>query len=444
MPPPLPIAGELRALARLAWPVVLGNLGTMGMGVVDTLMVGRLGAESLAAVAIGATWSFAALIPAMGACSGLDPWFAQAYGAGRPDEAGRALVRGALVLAVMAAPVVALHLVAAPALTALGQPAEVIPDAARYSQILAWTVAPVLGFHLLRHFLQGDGEMRAPAAVVAVANGVNLLANAALIYGWWGAPAMGVAGCAWATVIARSFMFAALVALALPALRRARPRGGIFEVGPTRRMASDALLVAAQSAMEAWAFNAATFLAGRLGALPVAAHAIVMNLASLAFMVPLGVSSAAATRVGNLLGAGARWDRAGWSAVGLGAGLMGVSALLFAGLPGSLVRLYTGEAPVIEMAASMLVVAAAFQIFDGIQVVSFGVLRGAGDVRLPALANAVGYWAIGLPLGAWLAFRTDWGVAGIWVGLTVGLASVAGLLMLRLRQTARRGGSRVQ
>ena len=195
--------------------------------------------------------------------------------------------------------------------------------------------------------------------------------------------------------------------------------------------------------MEAWAFNAATFLAGRLGALPVAAHAVVMNLAALAFMVPLGVGSAAATRVGNLLGAGAPWARAGWAAVGLGAGLMGLSAALFAGLPEALVGLYTRDEGVIELAAGMLVIAAVFQVFDGIQVVSFGVLRGAGDVRLPALANVVGYWVIGLPVGAWLAYRTAWGARGIWIGLTLGLASVATLLLVRLAQTARRGGSRV-
>jgi MATE family multidrug resistance protein len=435
---------ELRRLATLAWPVVLGNLGNMGMGVVDTMMVGRLGREALASVAIANTWSFAVLVVAQGAVHGLDPHFAQAFGAGNPERAGAAMARGLALMAAASLPVIALHLAAGAGLGLLGQPVELLPLAGAYCAALTWSVPGYLAFLVLRQYLQGDGLMRPAAVVVVVANGVNVLANLALIWGAPGIPAMGAVGCAWATVGSRLFMLAALAALGWPLVRRGLPGwAGALSPARLRAAVADMVPVGLQVGLESWAFAGSTLMAGWLGATAVAAHSVVLNLSAIAFMVPLGISAAASTRVGNLLGAGAPWGRAAWTAMGLGAAVMTASATLYASFPEALVRLYTDERAVIAVGATLLPIAAAFQIFDGLQAVGFGVLRGAGDLRLPALANVLGYWVLGLPVGAWLAFEAGWGTRGIWMGLTLGLAIVAGLLLLRLRSTVRRGGFRV-
>ena len=179
---------------------------------------------------------------------------------------------------------------------------------------------------------------------------------------------------------------------------------------------------------------------GWLGTTQVAAHAVALNLASLAFMVPLGMSAAASARTGNLLGAGERWQAPGWVAIGLGAASMSVSGSLFLLFPHALAHLYSDDPDVIALAAGLLPMAAALGFFDGVQAVSFGVLRGAGDVRVPSLFNVVGYWLVGLPLGAWLAFGAGWGPYGIWAGIVMALFVVASLLVVRVRWTGRRGG----
>ena len=435
---------ELRRLITLAWPVVLGHLGTMGMGVVDTMMVGRLGADALAAVSLGHTWSWLALVTVTGGAHGLDPHFAQAFGARQPHAAGATLARGLALLTVLSLPVLALHFLAAPGLAMMGQPTALIPTADAYVRVLASSVPMVLGFQVLRQYLQGDGWMRPAAWVVFVANGVNALFNWMLIYGGLGAPAMGPVGSAWATLIARTFMLAGLIALGWPLLKKGLP-GWAGAITPARliALAKDVVPVGLQVGLESWAFGGSTMLVGLLGATSLAAHSVTLNMAALSFMVPLGISAAASTRVGNLMGANLPWRRAAWTAVGLGACVMVASASLYTLFPEPLLRLFTDDPGVLLVGVGLLPLLATFQVFDGIQVVSFGVLRGAGDVRLPALANVLGYWVLGLPVGYWLAFRGGWGARGIWLGLTIGLAVVAVLLLVRLRYTAERGGFRV-
>lgn len=443
-PPTTTAREELGHLASLAWPVVLGSLGTMAMGVVDTMMVGRLGAEALGSVALGHTWSWLALVTVFGAAHGLDPHFAQAFGADRPAAAGAALVRGLALIGLLCLPVLALHLVAGPGLALIGQPAELIGLAADYVLVLAPSVPLVVGFQVLRQYLHGAGWMRPAMLVVAAANGVNALANRALIYGGLGAPAMGAVGCAWATLLARVFMLAGLLALGWPLVLRGRPGwAGAVTRQRMSALARDVLPVGFQVGLESWAFGGSTLMAGWLGATAVAAHSVVLNMGALSFMVPLGISAAASTRVGNLLGAGLPWVRAGWVATGMGAAVMCASAALYALLPEPLLRLYTDDAAVIAVGVTLIPMLATFQLFDGVQVVCFGVLRGAGDTRWPALANIVGYWVLGLPIGAWLAFRGGWEARGIWAGLAIGLAVVALLLLWRLWRTGRRGGYRV-
>lgn len=436
------LAGEARRLVRLAWPVSLGMLAMMGMGVVDTVLVGRLGGEAMAVVAVSMTWFFGVAILAIGAVRAVDPLVSQAYGAGDRAAAGRVLVQGAGMSALLLPVTFALLLLAEPGLRLMGQPPEILDAAGAYCRVLMLAAPGMVAFSLLRQVLQGMGEVRPATVVMIVAN----VLNAALVWLFLFVLETGPLGCAVATSLAQWFLFAGLAWLSRGTLREIRPPEGWLAVRwePVARLATLGIPLGFQMGMEVWGFSAAGMMIGRFGATPLAAHAVVMNLATISFMVPMGISAAAGTRVGNLVGAGLPWTRAGWLGIGLGAGVMIVSGAAFTLFPGALVRLYTPEAEVVALAATLLPLAGTFQLFDGTQVVAFGVLRGAGDVRLPTLANVVGYWILGLPLGAWLAFGAGWGPRGVWVGLVLALAVVATLLTLRVAQIARRGVRRLE
>jgi MATE family multidrug resistance protein len=274
--------------------------------------------------------------------------------------------------------------------------------------------------------------------VTLVANVFNALANYVLIFGKLGMPALGLTGAGIATTLTRVFLLVVLLACVVRFdLHRGawtpfgRASFGLAGITPILRMGFP---VALQMSLEIWAFSAATLLAGRLGSTPLAAHTIVLNLAALSFMVPLGISQAAVTRIGNLLGAGARHDaqRAAWVAFMMGAGVMSCSALAFVSLRHVLPAIYTPNAEVIALCATILPIAGAFQIFDGVQVVGCGILRGMGQTRPAALFNLVAYWLIGLPLAAWLVLGRGHGLPGLWWALCLGLAIVAVSVLLRV------------
>ena len=403
----------------------------MTMGVVDLIMVGQLGSNALGALGIAHTWSFGTLILGLGAAQGLDPLISQAYGAGRPRQAGRALVTGAALLTALSIPVMGLHWITDGVLTLFGQPPELLADASAYNRTLIAGVWPFFGFALLKQFLQGSGVMRPAMWVALGANLVNVLLNDAFIHGHWGAPAFGVVGSAMATDAARWLMFGGLIVMGAPQIREAWPplKGLFAGFGRTIRMA---IPVAAHIAVEVWAFNVTTLMAGWLGATAVAAHTAVLNMASLSFMVPLGLSAAAATRIGNLVGAEQPWRRAGATAVVLGAAVMAPPAAVFALFPEALASIYTPDAITIATCVAILPLAALFQIVDGTQVVSFGVLRGLGDTRAPAVMALGAHWGLGLPTGLALAFVAGLGLQGLWLGLTAGLGSLTVMLLLRL------------
>lgn len=435
---------EALAITRLAFPVVIGQLGFVLMSVVDVLVVGHLSEDALAAVALGHSWSFATTILAMGASQGLDPLFAQAVGANDLPSSGRALRQGMWVVGAIGAIVGILHLVAAPGLTLLDQPADLVPVAGRYCQILAFGLPAVLIGNVGRQFLQAHGRMTEGAVAMVVGNLVNLPLNVVLVYGFAGIPALGVTGSAWATVIARVVMGGIVLWFGRDQLVAAWRAGTGAGLASALTVARTCVAVALQMALEVWAFTGTTFLVGAFGKTAVAAHMVALNLTGVSFMVPLGISMAAATRVGNHLGAGRRWGTTAVVAVAVGATCMSLSALLYASFPGLLVGIYTNQPEVIALAVTMLPIAAVFQLFDGTQVVAFGVLRGAGDTRVPMLANLVGYYVIGLPLGWYLAHFAGYGPRGLWFGLVAGLATVASLLLVRLRSTIQRGGFRVR
>lgn len=434
---------EAVTLLRLAWPVIVGQIGMMLMGTVDTLMVGQLDPASLAGVALGNVGSFATLILGIGTAVGVDPLVAQAWGA--RDEAGydRALARASVLLLWLSVPITAAHLVVAPVFHALGQPPEVLGTAQAYALNVAPSVIPAIGFTLLRQALQARGRMQAAMWVVLGANVVNVGANLLFIYGWGPVPAFGAPGTGLATSLVRWAMFLVLVVLAtreMDGIRRGwSDAWTLAAVGSVARLA---LPVGVQVGTEVWAFNLGTLIVGWSGADAVAAHTVAMNLSGLAFMVPMGLGAAVAARVGNLVGAGEAWTTAAWTAVGMACAYGVCTAALFIAAPELLTGLYLRDAGAAAvLAAVLLPYAGLFQVFDAAQAVLFGVLRGAGDTRLPSAANLVGYYVVGLPTAVWLS--AGWGPEGVWVGYVVGLVVVAGLLVGRLLVIVRQGGVRV-
>lgn len=434
---------ELRRQLDLAWPVALAQLAAMSMSVVDTVMVGHYDASQMAAVALGTTWQMMLLMLALGTLRVLDPLVSQAHGAGDRRALSLALARGVGLALVLSVPSTLALWLSEPVLRLLGQPEEVVPVAGAYCRALTPSHLFFLLFMALRNWLQGLGITRPAAWAVVLANVANAAVDWVLIYGRYGFPELGAVGAGWATSVSHGAEVLVLVALSWRELAGGWPGWReVFRVGPLAELVRLGWPLGAQLATEGWAFSVAGLMVGWLGAVPLAAHGLVLNLASVSFMVPLGVSTAAATRVGNLLGAGRPWGQAAGVALGLGAGVMLVSATAFALLPGPLARIYTDDPEVIAAAVTLLPIAAVFQLFDGTQVVAFGVLRGVGDTRVPSLANVLGYWCVGLPAGAALAFAGGWGVRGMWVGLALALAMVAVILVFRLRATHRRGGYR--
>lgn len=435
---------ELGRLSRLAAPVVLAHVGFMLLGVTDTVMVGRYDARALAGVALGHAWTWWVMIVVRGAAIGLDPLVTQAIGARDAIGYRRALAHGAVLVTVLAVPAVAAQRSAAAGLAWLGQPADAIPLAADYAAILGFATWTSGLEAVVRQGLQAQGRVRAPLVVAIVGNLCNVPLNALFLYGAGPVPALGAPGVAYASLIVQLVMAFTMFVIAREDVRALARGLGDVGVRSLAAVAALAVPVALNLGLETWAFGAATVLVGWWGAEAVAAHTVALNVASLAFMVPLGISTAGATRVGNLLGAGQDWTRAAWTAVAMGAGVMAASSLGLFLASGWIAGAYLprpDDAAVRALAATLIPMAALFQVFDGVQVVSFGVLRGAGDTRVPAVANIVGYYGVGLPLGAWL-LHGGWGPRGVWIGLCVALATVAGLLVLRIVRVARLGGFR--
>jgi len=437
------VLSELKPLLKIAGPIVLAEIGWMAMGIVDTIMVGPLGPAAISAAGIGSSLFFAIAIFGMGLMLGLDALVSQSYGAQRIDDCVRWLHHG-----------VALALVVTPAVMAItwglyltidwwGLHPDIEALAGPYLRITILGTLPLLLYASFRRYLQGLHVVRPIMAALVSANLVNAAGNWMLIYGHLGMPALGVEGAAWATALARVYMAAFLV---IAIARVHRRRGAAHPHVPLRldlarmtRLVRLGFPAASQIALEVGVFAASTTLAGRLDPAASASHQISLNLASLAFMVPLGLASSAAVRVGHAVGAGdqARTVRAGWTALATGAAitsLMGIAILLWRE---PMLRVFTQDSGVIEIGTGLLIIAAAFQLFDGTQAVATGVLRGIGDTRMPMIMNVIGHWVLGLPAGYLLCFSLGWGVRGLWIGLSIGLTFVAVALTLVWMRRAR-------
>jgi len=424
---------EFRPMFTLALPVVLAEMGWMTMGMVDTLMVGRLGPEAIGAVGLGTSVFMGVSIFAMGLLLGLDTLVSQAFGANDIDACHRWLLHGVVLALGLSLPIMALLFWISSGLDAWGLDPGVLALTRPYVEIVTWSVPPLLLYASFRRYLQGMGVVRPVMLALLGANLVNVFVNWLLIFGHLGAPAMGVAGAAWATVLSRVAMMGALLATILYRERDARRltpgrTGGVFgvmtiELAWLRKLLGLGLPAAAQLTLEVGAFAAATALAGRLAPASLAAHQIAINYAALTFMVPLGIASAGAVRVGHAVG---RRDpqgasRAGWTALLFATLFMSVAALAFLAMPRLLLLAFSDDVRVLDVGVTLLFVAAVFQLFDGLQGVATGILRGLGDTRTPMLWHLAAHWFIGLPLGYWLCFLLGFDVIGLWWGLSLGL-----------------------
>jgi MATE family multidrug resistance protein len=438
------IADEVRPMLVLATPIVLAEVGWMTMGIVDTMMVGRQAHSSvaIAAVSLGGILYNAIAIFGTGLMLGLDTVVSHSYGAGDLDDAHRSLVNGIYLSLGMAPLAMGLVRLLEHVLRSLGSEPAVLDQAVPYLRAVNWSTLPLLLYFVFRRYLQGIDLAKPVMLSLVSANLINLVGNWALIYGHLGLPAMGTVGSGWSTCVARIYMAGVLMVSCI--YYDLRHKMGLLSASRWPHMPRVWRLLrlgfpaAMQLGLEVGVFATATALIARLGAVQLAGHQIALNTVSFTYMVPLGLGSAAAVRVGQALG---RHDphgasRAGWTAMALGAGFMSCTALLFWLAPRSIVRIYTPDPVVLRAATRLLLVGAIFQLFDGLQAVATGALRGAGDTHTPMISSAIAYWLIGLPVGAYLCFWQGWGAAGLWAGLSVGLILIGSVLLYVWRRKA--------
>jgi MATE family multidrug resistance protein len=423
---------DIRRVSRLALPVAIAELGWMAMTTVDTIMVGPLGPAAIGALGVSNSAFYSIAIFGMGLLLGLDTLVSQSHGAGDKADTHHSLAQGVYLAVAISIPLTIIFLYLPAIFRAFGINPQVSELAELFVRTLTWSTLPLLLYGAFRRYLQGIGHVRPVMFVLVSANLVNWGANWLLIQGRWGFPALGVTGSALSTCLARVYMAAALLFFIW---YFERDLGRFVRVpDPARllKLLKLGLPAATQIMLEIGAFGAAAMLAGRLLPEALAAHQIALNCASVSYMVPLGIASASAVLVGQAIG---KKDaqlarRNGYTAMGLACAFMACSAIAFLVIPRPILLVYSNDAFVITLGVKLLAIAALFQLFDGMQTVATGALRGLGDTNLPMIVNFIGYWLFGLPVGYILCFRMGFGIAGLWWGLTFALIGISIVLLL--------------
>lgn len=439
-----PWRAEVRATLALAWPMILTNLAQAAMTATDVMIIGRLGAEALAAGALGSNLYFAPLIFGLGLAYATQPMMAAELGRRKHSvrDVRRTVRQGLWLSSLVAIPIWILLWNAEPVLLVLGQEPALARQAGAYLHGLQWAVLPFYGYIVLRSFISALERPRWALLIMVVAVAINAVLNWIFVFGKLGFPALGIFGSGLATSIASVFMFfgMAVVVAVHPKFRRYYLFGRFWRADWPRFWALLKLgaPISGILAFEVTVFNAAAFLMGLIGAAQLAAHAIALQIASVTFMIPLGLAQAATVRVGLAYGAGdpEGMGRAGWTAFVMGVAFMALMALAMITFPKLLISAFIdiadpANAAVVGYAVTFLAFAALFQVADGAQAVGAGMLRGLHDTTVPMLYAALGYWGIGMTAGVALAFHFGLGGSGIWIGLCAGLAVVAALLIYR-------------
>lgn len=417
----------------------------MSLGFVDTLMVGRLGAEALAGVALGHTLFFFLLLVSLGVINAVAPMVSQAFGAGEHESVERTVFQGFVVGFLLTVPSTLIIWNIGPFLRAIGQDFGTVALAEGYLRAIVWGFLPFLWFAALRSFVEGISKPLPVTLITFLGLGLNVLSNYALMYGKWGFPELGIVGTGWASTIVYWFFFLILLIYT----RVAAPfkgytlfgRNRMFDKTYFRELVRIGWPMGISHGVEAGLFSVTALLVGLLGTASLAAHQIALQCAAYTFMVPMGIGIAASVRVGQETGKdepiAAR--RAGFVAIGLATAFMLLAAILFWVLPRQIIGLYIDtrlpeNQEVVGLAVVLLGVAAVFQVFDGVQVAVAGALRGLKDTKIPMIISVISYWVIGLSTGLLIGFTLKGGAAGLWWGLVVGLGLAAVLLTFRFWQ----------
>lgn len=422
---------EVRPTWALAVPIVSGMVGHALMGLADTIMVGRVGVVPLAAAAFVNAIAHLPLVFSIGLLSSVSVLVSQAFGAGKPSEAGDALKHGLAVAFAAGCLTVIGSFCLKPFLDLFGQQPEVIRESGTYWILFGASILPAMMAHTCKLFGESLNRPWTPTLILLGSVLLNIFLNWVLIYGHWGAPALGLAGAGWATLIARSAGAICLVVFAIrsPALRSFQPNRWIggFQMVRFQRLLGLGWPVAAQHLLEVGAFAFAALMMGWISADAIAAHQVAVTCASTTFMFPLGVGMAVCIRVGHVWGAGqfGRMRRIGFVGLAMGAAIMSVFGTVYVVAGEPLARIFMTDTVAVKLTVQLFFIAALFQVADGLQVVAISALRGLADVRVPAMIAVFAYWLIAVPTGYLLAFPFRMGAIGVWIGLAIGLGSAA-------------------
>ncbi len=433
---------ELPIMLKLAWPVIFAEIGWVMLGVVDTMVVGRVSAEALGAVSIGSGLHMAVILVGIGLLLGLDYKISHAHGAGSIEKCKHILMHGVTLAFILSLPLIAVVFILIALLPSFKIQAAVLPGAISYLKIASISILPIMLYNALRRYLQACSIVKPLAVTLIIANIFNAFANWVFVFGKFGFPAMGADGAAIATNISAIAIFVCLAIVVMRNERREKRRLLDGFSGFQKTLFVELLKLgfpaATQILFEVGIFTTVTMLAGRLAPISLAAHHIVLKIISFTFMIPLGLSSAGAVRVGQEIGRKSPRTAAtaGWTAMIIGAGFMSFCGIILLVFPVETLSIFTSENEVIIAAVSLVLVAALFQLFDGVQVTAIGVLRGLGDTKTAMYASLICHWGFGVPIAYLLCFRYGWGLTGLWAGLCAGLISVAVVLLYVWRKKA--------
>lgn len=428
----------------LAFPVMMSQLGQVLVGVADSMMVGRLGAEPLAAASLGNSIFYVVMMFGIGVSMAMTPLVAMADGKRNPKRISRLFGHGFTINMVTGFMLFLLILLSSPLLFHLNQPGDVVELSIPYLAIITFSLLPFMFFQTFKQFVEGLSQTRQAMYITILANAVNVFLNWVLIYGNLGFPALGLNGAGWATLVSRVLMGLMMWYYVRKSARYKQFSLSFFPKKLSFPMISKMLKIGVPSGFqfifEVGAFSSAAIMMGWIGVTALAAHQIALNLASISYMMATGLAASATIRVGNQLG---RNDvrtlrEAGFTVFIMVAMFMAVFAFVFIVFREFLPSLYIDDMQVIQMSATLLVIAGFFQLSDGIQVVGLGALRGMADVKIPTFVTLVAYWVIGLPSGYLMAFTFGMGEIGIWIGLLTGLSVTGAMLLWRFHVLSKR------
>jgi multidrug resistance protein, MATE family len=438
-----PFLAELRATLALAVPMMIGQFGQMLMGITDTLVLGRVGVVPLAAIGFSNTLLGTLYVGGIGLLTSIGIFAAQAHGAKLEKEKVK-VMRSALWLSMLAGGAAAAVIwLLLPILGIFGQPPAIETAARPYLAVVGLSLIFALGSMAAKTFCEALGKPVVPTVILYIGVTLNLMLNLPLVFGWMGIPALGLLGSAIATFASRLFVLVGTLGYALLlsqlkwselALSRVdwHRVGALFRVG---------LPVCCQYLAEVGAFSFGAVMMGWIGTVALASHQVVLTCAATTFMFPLGISIAAAVRIGHAVGsqAYAALRRIAFGAITISAAIAAGFAVVYLAWGREVAGLFTSDQVVLDLAARLMIVAGIFQIADGIQVTAAGCLRGLADVRLPMLIGLFCYWAVAMPTAFVSAFALPLGTIGVWIGLAAGLFVAATLLTWRLRGMTRPG-----